>query len=974
MKKIINSILILSCAAGLAFAAASEASCFSEVSSALNSGFYPGVVEKSVVFEKQYPDSAYSVNVKLMKGEALINMFRYDEAVEELSSIESKLAEKSIEYSKCTYLCGLANYYLSLQPNKNPDVNRKYENQALKEFYKSCNSAKLIGDTTYYDFSLLFAGRIYFTQGQYEKVEQPFEYVVENGKIFSKNDFEEVIQKLIISYNKNQNYKKSIFLYETLNQTISESEFDFKLADEVYFTASLYAAEAYEENGDFVKAYDLYSQIVECGINNLAVIAMKKAYLLATEEKLADPAEIFSKSAEKFSETPELVCDFWTRLGIDEFNKGSFENSEEYFQQAKKINQTFLISLYEAKLELKKNNPAEAEKILASVKFADEDKNYSDSYYSTVIQTKALLEKWNEIPEVYSKISVSNDSCDYLCLSSYYNQNKFSECINFMEKLKETKNEKELSSVYVKILEMYASALSHNGEINKAIKQYEELDKKKVLSDSASIEYAKNLYKVKNYSLAYKYSAKSQDSQKDYICGLCANNLQNWEKSLSHFISYIKNQNGKKDFNKLAYYYKGYAEYRLADWKNAYSSFVRYGTEEKSNKKYLRKAYEYGARSALQVSDYKNAAIQAKNVINVSDNLAEKQEAILFCVEIYSNIEKYDEAIKILQPYSSENSEFGQNCLYQTAKIYEKQNRIEEADQTYTKIFTQFAGTQLAEDAMYAAGELYYSKQNYPVAEKKFNKYIYQFAKGKFLDAALFFCGDCNQKLGNYDKSILLNRTLISEFEKSIYLYGAYKNLLISYYTTEDYQNGLLIARTIVEKYPVQAAADEIGQKIIELERIIGGTDKRISEKISEYEKAGKNTTVKGRNTGTELVRFYAADASLQDEAYKLAKEVFAKQTDDAEAYNAAQNAEFIADYERRHFNDQEAGQMYLKAAGLYRKTTESKDNEIASVLYGAVEAFKAAGLFGDAESTADLLIKLYPESTYAANVKALLR
>lgn len=949
MKKIFSSFLLLCCAAFL-FAANTETSIFEEVSSAYNSGFYPGVVEKSSVFEKQFPDSLYLNNVKLMKGHALISMYRYEQAIKELSALQVKLNEKSMDMVKCSFLCGLACYYA--------DDYKK----ALDQFYITCKVSKELNEKDYFNEAAIFTGRILFAQNEFSKAIGPLENVIANGNSYTKADYDEALQKLIISYNKSGSYKETLGLFNQLKKD------DF--TDSVYFTLTLYYADALYETEAYGESYSQYCKIVESGLKNLAVIAMKKAYLAATEHNIADPAEIFAKSAGTFADSPALVCDFWTRLGIDDFNKGEYETSLSYFEKAAEIENTFLVQLYKSKLLIQKDNkPGDAEILLENMRLNQEDS--SDSYYSVLINVKSKLNKWNENPSLYEKLQQPDTESKYLMASSYYNQERYSDCISFIESL----NLNTASKTEACIFEMLASSYAKKQEYVKACAVYENLDKSKNLTDGASMEYAKALFQCKKYGQAYSYANKSNDGQKDFLAGLCANNLRQWETAENHFVAYIKNQNGKKDFNLLAYYYKGYAEYRLSDWKNAYSSFVRYGTEKKSaSETFVRKAYEYAAKSALQSGDYKNAAIQGENVVKTSASQKEKQDAILFCVEIYTGTENYDKAIETLLPYTNEKSEFAQNCIYQTAKIYEKLKQIEKADKAYTKLYTEFKGSPLVEEAMYDVGELYYSNENYSVAEQKFNKYIYQFTKGKFLDSALFFCADCNLKLGNLDKSILLNKTLVNDFSKSIYLYGSYKNLLTAYYATEDYLHALEVAKIIVEKYPSQATIDEIGSKVVELERIVGGTDKKVAEKISEYEKLGKAATKKGRFAGTELVKYYAADAALKEEAYKLAKEVFENQKDDDEAYCAAQNAEFIANCERQKQNNEIAAQMYLKAAQLYRKTTESKDKEVASVLYGAVEAFKAAELFSDAEDTANLLLRLYPDSNYAKSAQALIR
>ena len=195
-----------------------------------------------------------------------------------------------------------------------------------------------------------------------------------------------------------------------------------------------------------------------------------------------------------------------------------------------------------------------------------------------------------------------------------------------------------------------------------------------------------------------------------------------------------------------------------------------------------------------------------------------------------------------------------------------------------------------------------------------------------------------------------------------------------AFYINEDYSQALSTARVIVKNYPNQAVKDEIGIKIIELERILGGTDKKISEKISEYERLGKASSKKGRIAGSELVKYYAADSSFQREAYELACEIIKNQTEDDECYLAAQNTEFIASYERKNQNNQKAASLYLKAAELYRKSLDSKPNEAASVLYSAAEAYKAAGKIAEAQEISNLLSRLYPDSAYANRARSLLK
>ena len=192
-------------------------------------------------------------------------------------------------------------------------------------------------------------------------------------------------------------------------------------------------------------------------------------------------------------------------------------------------------------------------------------------------------------------------------------------------------------------------------------------------------------------------------------------------------------------------------------------------------------------------------------------------------------------------------------ALFKQAQVYEKQNNLTSADMIYEKIYTEYPKGEFAQEAMYRSGELFYSHEDYAGAQKRFNKYIYKYIDGKYFDAALFFCGDCDLKLGRYDECVMLNTNLLSKYPDGSYVYGANKNLLSAYYEQENFIKALEVARLLVKKYPEQAALDGVGSKLVQLEKIVSGTDRSVAEKLNEYEKAGKAGT--GRPQQSDISR-----------------------------------------------------------------------------------------------------------------------
>ena len=908
--------------------AASDAQLYNEVKQTFDNGFYPGTVNAVNQLQKNYPESSFTHNALAYKGEALINMESYDEAIQNLESAITYMHSGSAALIRCTYLLGKAYYQKGEYP------------AALEKFYLACKLCLTNNSMESYPQSVLYSGRVFYKLEQYKEALPLFEYVVSNGKAFSNEDYCEGLQKLFVAYNKTGNAAKTAALFDRLS---SES-----FSDEVYHTLVLYYGDACAALKENQKAYDAYCKVLKSGVKALTVTALKKAYLISSENGIAASGEILDAIKEDFADNSELLNEFWLRLAIDEYNGKNYQKAETYLANidaAVTSDYYLLQNLYGAKIILEENRPVNlAEEKLLSVEALvkkSSTENISDSFYATLLQCKVQAEKWDEVSPVFAKIKEPDKSAKYAVSTYYYKKGMY-------------------EKVDPSCGELYASALCKTGNYASACAEYEKLN-------SNSFDYAMALFRCGRYEAACSVSSKSQSTRKNYLCGLAWVNLRQWKKAKEAFANYISQNSSKDDFLPLSLYYKGYAEYNEAEFKNSYSSFVRFAMEnpDKENA-YALKSYEYAVKSALQTGDFKNASIQAANLVKHSSEGEAKHKAVILSAEIFADYENYDSALELLAPYTSGRDEFAAQSLFMTARIYEKKNNLNQADGFYRRIYEELPKSSYAEEAMYRSAEVYYNHEKYSDAYGRFNSYIYKYPSGQFSDAALFYCGDSALRLGEFDRAIMLNRTLVQKYNSSVYLYGANKNLLSAYYAQENYSQALQSAKTLLKDFPQQASDDEIGKRLVELEKIVNGTDRRIAEKETEFSKLGDSSPA-GRHVGTELVVLYSESLYTQKEAYTLAKSLLAKQTTASEYADAAINAELIADYERRNGENASSAKMYLKAAEYYRSV--KNDQRAAAALYGAAEAFAAQGLYGDARETASLLKELYPESQQAERV-----
>ena len=280
----------------------SELSLYSEINLAFKNHFFPGSVEKASQMEKEYPDSVFLQKALLLKAESQINMQLYDDALVSLAKAENQLHFGMEEYSYCNFLYGKT-FYLKKEPKK-----------SLEYFYKACNSSLTSKNLEFYNPSVFYSAKIFYDLEKYYEAIPLMEYILQTPQCCPSNeDYYEILQKTMISYNKTDNPQKSIDLFEKIKNH-KES-----IPNEIFQSLWIFNADALSLLEKNMEAYNMYCEVVNDSEGNICVVALKKAYMLAFEKNIGvDTGDVFSKAASKFSDNQKLVDEFWTRLGIDE--------------------------------------------------------------------------------------------------------------------------------------------------------------------------------------------------------------------------------------------------------------------------------------------------------------------------------------------------------------------------------------------------------------------------------------------------------------------------------------------------------------------------------------------------------------------------------------------------------------------------------------------------------------------------------
>ena len=256
----------------------SDAQLYNEVRQSFSNGFYPGTVSAADKLWKNFPDSSFIHSALAYKGEALINMESYDEAISTLETAITYMHSGTSEIIRCNYLLGRAFF------------SQKKYTQALEKLHLSCSLSLKNNEMECYAPSMLYSARAFYELEKWEEAKPLFEYVISNGKLFGKTEYSEAAQKLFLCYNKTGDAQKTAALFNKFDEK------DFEPS--VYLTLCFYYGDACVALKKNTEAYEAYSRVLESS-----------------------------------DENPEKVNVFLLRLAADEFNAKDYVKAENYLSK-----------------------------------------------------------------------------------------------------------------------------------------------------------------------------------------------------------------------------------------------------------------------------------------------------------------------------------------------------------------------------------------------------------------------------------------------------------------------------------------------------------------------------------------------------------------------------------------------------------------------------------------------------------------
>lgn len=933
-------------AGGACFSFSKDSVLFKKIDSAYSGADYPTVIEYSSRLQKEFSSSPFLEKTLLYKGESFFYLGRFEDSIQTLNELSSTKKNETKIFAN--YWKGRSEFSLE---DFSAALNSFYNASSISsDFNKKSKEINFI-----YKNSIYYAGLCSYSLRQYEKCIPVFESIISSNE-YENDIFCSSLEILFNCYTNENEYSKLVKKYEELSpQNIS-----------CYWNVSFAAGNAFEKLGRKKDAFACYEKIALNAEVPLSVQALQKACDVSAE----DFPLLLEKAKSALANENSLLSELWIRLGIDCFEKNDFESAQKYFSNAEQSDSekkySSLIGLYKAEL-------ASENKIAILDYYSAEnfDKKYYAEYELAYAQQYAALGDFDNslvhAKNAYEKSSsekkqLKQKSFYYYCLG-LYSTGKSKQAISIIEKSKE--NSEEDSKYFFEQKILYARCLAENGRLEAAEKIYKNFFEKSQLNNEQKYDYAKILFSLGNMSECKNVADSSSVSDAVYISALASFNMQDWKNSSAGFFKFIA-ENSKSSKISFAEFYYGYSLYKMGESSEAFNTLKNF------SEKYPKSSLCYSscvvsANSALKNFDFENALVQASKALNFFSSQKEKENAVLLCASIYSDSEKYQDAVKFLESYAKGASEFSIRCRYQIAVLNSRLGKISEADKIFLEIQNKFYNSPFADESSFRRADLYYNSKNYETAAMHFSEYQRKFPKGKFIDASYYYSADSYRKLTQIEKSVLQYKILVENFPKSTFAYNARKNLSEIFEEQEKYEDALEQQKVILAITDSEEQRKTAEQKISFLKNLISGENSELALLEKRYAENFKNATLEGRIAGTELAEFLMQNEQPKKDVFELADSLFKIQSSEknqaAENSYAARTAFICARYLRFQNKNKEAAQRFLVCAEFARK---SGNDELAQrAIYGAAESFDAAKLYADSEKSAKTLLELYPKSSY---------
>lgn len=993
------SLLIL----GLSFAAHAqgfERESFLDAEGRFLARNYPLALDRYDEFLRTWPDSAYAGDARYRRAVSLYRLGKAPEAYDALSLLEAR-------YRGTKYIAYVPFWKAVIE------YDRGDLDSAAKRF---AALAAAPPDAESLRQSLLYLGKASTALNRPTEAKAAFERLV---SILDKPEDEpSALMFLVDLYAKEDGADRIVALWKRIDPALLDPETRERV--------SLRAAEAFAAAGKNAEAVALFESLSSSPRRDVSVSALQRLFVEA--RRSGDEARVSAamvKAENALRASPELLSEFWLRVGAGAFRDGRTDLARSYFLRIAALLPPERVDpevpIYLAEISAREGGIAEAYALLsAAAPFSGE----REALLKTRLGWYALrLGKWQdaraalaealkaapkgEAAKAQQAAETERATRAYLSYALYRLENADdaltaldgADAVGLpgMARLraellrKAGRAAESLEELEAVVAAAGSPAAALEPRVAALSLLFENGRHDRVVASSAAV--------YRDFPDASRMSADLRAAA-GYLSGISAASVGNFSLALSRLDdARAAGYSRLGDAAPWASYYRAWALYRLARFPEAKTAFDAFLREAPAHPRAYSAAY-LAAWSAANAGDYPAAVASARRAADLaaasppvlpagSDAAVALARAAFLEGTFRASLKDWDASIAAYDRAAAARSSahpsgftpYAVKALFERAATLELAERIDQADQAFAALQRAFPNDPFAEEAAYRRGELMFRAKRWAAADERFAAYRDAYRSGERLDGALYFGGLALSSSGKVDAGILLWERLLSDRKASRYRFPASFAVARAYREKRDWEAAFRAYTSAIAEFGDQARRAGAAEEADVLRYLMTGISEKAARLHVVLTKEGGAATPAGRAAALELARFYIRESAQREAGLSLLDELVAARSDDP--VSAAEAAFLKGDYYGLVGVDayDRSALAYLDAAG-YAAAAAADARTSAGVSVRAEfvpEAlFRAASMrmkAGRKESAAEVLatlVKNYPSSSWTSQARRL--
>ena len=759
-----------------------------------------------------------------------------------------------------------------------------------------------------------------------------------------------------------------------------------------------YRAEAYWQLDQYPAAVADYAAIAEAQEvdDSIASVALRRLFIAAERRGDFDVMDTVTLRAElRFQDSPRQLANFWLRLGIENYRRGSYELARFFLKRAADLGANSDVGnaavLYLAETYLSESDAEglhEAAQVLASQQARGASDPWpvvlrlgdvmlrQEDYAGAAQQYESFVRSAAGDPDIGA---AEVEHARYLLAYTLYRQGRHDDALRQVRMIAEQPGGGARMGELRRLETVLLWRTGDTAAAERSARGYVDRFPDDI---PARVDHLRLLYRLEQWQdllvaataltervPALRFRAPRAYVLTSYLKGLAyvaRGEHAAAADALAAVTRDLAERQGLGDIVPYAHYYRAAAHYRQGAYAVAGTLLADLDAEYPGHELEYHVAFLAG-QAAFSTGNYVVSATAFSRAAGGDHSRAAR--AGLFAGRSLANAgdlraaeRQYREVVARF-PRSDEAAD----ATFELAGVLALDGHLEAATRAYADVRFKYPTSPLAEDAAFRRAELLLEQDAAAAARDAFAAYRTDHPAGRFRDGALYWGGVASSRAGEPLRAILLWELLIDEFPESTFRPNALLQAAEGFAAQDDYQPAIAYLSELEGRYGDEPVGKLGAARLKEIRLVASGVAEEEASLMAVIGAGGVDTR-EGREAMLELARIYVVDVD-QPKALALAMLM------DVAAYDAdsgtAAEAQYLAgEYYRRTGDPVSATDHYLEAALL----AESDRELMAKSMVRAAEVLLLIGRRTDAAGLVERLEDSFPGSDWAKQAAALLK